>query len=264
MTFHYRAYFPNSRRSNQFDAGGRRIHVGKLLEKQLEVYECLVANGTLSPSTLVGYRKAITNKKMQFWADVPLHSATPSKLRDWIAGLDMTAKAARNPLTPLRGVFEDALNDESIEFNPFERIALKKLLRQTSKGSDYEVDRSTAAEQHTLLAHARPDELQMLRFWFNTGLRPGKLMALWWPKIEDWLGGKVCIDSNLVARVVKGPKAQADIRDVELNDEALGALIAQNCARLLKQEHIWHNPRVAGPWETEETLWTRRCAPAPA
>ena len=154
-TFHYRDYFANSRRSSQFDAGGRRILVGKLLEKQLEVYERQVANGTLSPSTLVGYRKAITNEKMQFWADVPLHSATPSKLRDWISGLDMTAKAARNLLTPLRSVFEDALNDESIEFNPFERIALKKLLRQTSKGSDYEVDPFTAAEQDTLLAHAR-------------------------------------------------------------------------------------------------------------
>ena len=38
------------------------------------------------------------------------------------------AKRARDLLTPLRSVFEDALNDELIDFNPFDRIALNKLL----------------------------------------------------------------------------------------------------------------------------------------
>ena len=56
---------------------------------------------------------------------------------------------------------------------------MKKLLRQTTKGRDYEVDPFTSAERDVLLKHARPDELQMLRFWFNTGLRPGEPMALW-------------------------------------------------------------------------------------
>ena len=192
-------------------------------------------------------------------------SAVLPSFSAWLSGLDMTAKAARNLLTPLRSVFEDALNDELIDFNPFERVALKKLLRQTSKGSDYEIDPFTAAERDALLAHARPDELQILRFWFNTGLRPGELMALWWPKIA-WLSRKARIDSNLVARVVKGPKTQAGIRDVELNDEALGALIAQKCATFLTQEHVWHNPRVARPWETDaqirKTLWAPLCARA--
>jgi len=105
----------------------------------------------------------------------------------------------------------------------------------------------------------------MLRFWFNTGLRPGELMALWWPKI-DWVGRKARIDSNLVAGVVKAPKTEAGIRDVELIDEATAALIAQKSATFLAQEHVWHNPRVAGPWETDaqirKTLWTPLCTRA--
>ena len=83
--------------------------------------------------------------------------------------------------------------------HPFDRIALKKLLKQTPKGSDYEVDPFTAAERDALLKAARPDEAPMMRFWFNSGLRPGELMALQWSRI-DWIGRKTRIDENLVGR----------------------------------------------------------------
>lgn len=261
-TFHYPDYFPNSVRAKQFDAGGRRVLVRSLLDKQLEVYERQLANGTLSPSTVIGYAKAINSERMKFWDGLTLAEATPSKLRDWIGGMNVTAKRARNLLTPLRSVFEDALNDELIVFNPFNRIALNKLLKQTTKASDYEVDPFTSAERETLLEHARADERQMLRFWFNTGLRPGELMALRWPKI-DWIGAKVRIDANLVAGVVKGPKTDAGLRDVELNEEGLAALIAQKSATFLVNEHVWHNPRTSGPWEHDaqirKTLWEPLC-----
>ena len=44
--------------------------------------------------------------------------------------MDCTSKAIRNMLIPLRSVMEDALNDGLIESNPFDRIALVKLIRQ--------------------------------------------------------------------------------------------------------------------------------------
>ena len=37
-----------------------------------------------------------------------------------VSGLGATAKAVRNLLTPLPSILEDALNDELIEFNPFD------------------------------------------------------------------------------------------------------------------------------------------------
>jgi integrase len=260
--FHYAEYFPDSPRARQFDAGGQRIMVRKLLEDQLESYRRQVANGKLSPSTLEGYEKAIASERMKFWHDVALGEATPSKLRTWISSMDVTAKRARNLLTPLRSVFEDALNDELIDFNPFDRIALNKLLKQTTKASDYEVDPFTAAERDALLEAARADEAPMLRFWFNAGLRPGELMALRWPKV-DWIGHKVRVDVNLVSRTEKGPKTDAGIRDVELNDQALAALQAQKAATFLAGQHVWHNPRTSAPWETDaqirKTLWEPLC-----
>ena len=159
-------------------------------------------------------------------------------------------------------VFEDAFNDEQIAFNPFDRIALNKLLKQTTKASDYEVDPFTAAERETLLAKARADERPVLQFWFNTGLRPGELMALRWPKV-DWVVNKVRIDRNLVAGAEKGPKTSAGVRDVDLNGEAIGALLAQKSATFMVGEQIWHNPRTSAPWETDaqirKTLWEPLC-----
>jgi integrase len=191
-----------------------------------------------------------------------LAEATPSKLRTWIGSMDVTAKRARNLLTPLRSVFEDALNDELIAFNPFDRIALNKLLKQTSKCSDYEVDPFSATERDVLLDKARADERPMLQFWFNSGLRPGELMALQWPKI-DWLGRIARVDINLVAGVVKRPKTNAGIRDVELNDMAIAGLIAQKNTTFLANAHVWHNPRTSSAWESDaqirKTLWEPLC-----
>lgn len=261
-SFHYADYFPSSPRAKQFDVSGKRVLLSDLLDAQLKVYERQVENKQLSPSTLIGYRKAIKGKQMKHWDGKALVDATPSALRDWIGGLGLTAKAARNLLTPLRSVFEDALNDELIEFNPFDRIALKKLLKQTTKASDYEVDPFTAAERAELLKHARADERPMLQFWFSTGLRPGELMALRWPKI-DWVGRTARIDVNLVAKTEKGPKTEAGIRDVELDDDAIAALIAQKSATFLQGEHVWHNPRTSSAWEADaqirKTLWEPLC-----
>lgn len=257
-TFDYVRYFPASPRAKQFGPGGRRVMVRTLLDDQLEKYRRQAENGQLAKSTLEGYEKAINSERMKFWDGLALAEATPSKLREWISGMSVTAKRARNLLTPLRSMFEDALNDELIDFNPFDRIALNKLLKQTTKASEYEVDPFSQAEREALLEHARADERPMLQFWLATGLRPGELMALRWPKI-DWIGRKARVDTNLVAKAEKGPKTAAGVRDVDLSDAAIAALTTQKAATFLKGEHIWVNPRTGEAWESDaqirRTLW---------
>jgi integrase len=117
------------------------------------------------------------------------------------------------------------LSDELIDFNAFERIALDQLLKQSSKASDYEVDPYTADERAALIAAARPDEAPMLRLRFGTGLRPGELMALRWMKI-DWTIRKARIDLNLVAGAENGSKTATGLRDIDLSEGVLAALIA--------------------------------------
>ncbi len=256
--FVYADYFPGSPRAHQFDAGGRRVTVRKLLDQQLEVYERQVKNGTLKPSTYEGYAKCINSERMKFWDGLTLAEATPSKLREFIGSLDVTSKRARNLLTPLRSAFDDALNDELIEFNPFDRIALHKLLRQVTKPSDYEADPFTEAERQALLAAARADERAMAQFWFATGVRPGELIALRWPKI-DWVQHRARIDTNFTAGEEVAPKTAAGARDVELDAAALAALQSQKAVTFLAGQHVWHNPRTGAAWQSDaqirKTLW---------
>lgn len=260
--FVYADYFPSSQRVHQFDGGSKRILIGGLLDNQLETYGRQVASGQLSPSTLDGYAKAINSERMRQWRDKTLDEATPSALREWIGGMNVTAKFARNLLTPLRSVFEDALNDDLIKFDPFARIALTKLLKQTGKASDYEVEPFNADERAQLLAHCRADERPMMQFWFETGLRPGELQALRWAKI-DWTGKTARIDLNQVAKTEKGPKTEAGVRNVDLSPSALEALEAQKPFSLLAGAHIWLNPRSGEAWVTDaqirKTLWQPLC-----
>ncbi|MFG0598317.1 tyrosine-type recombinase/integrase [Delftia sp. WSY_9] len=254
--FDYAEHFPESPR-----AGVSRKKAGlmrALLQKQLETYERQVQNGQLSPSTYNGYAKVINGERMKHWHEVQASDVTPSMLREWITEMDCTSKAIRNMLIPLRSVFEDALNDGLIEFDPFERIALTKLIRQTSRASDYVVQPFTRAEREAILVACREDERPMLQFWFNSGLRPGELQALQWEHIDfDKKIARIVL--NQVAGVVKAPKTEAGKRDVELNAEAVEALKQQRSVSQARGARVWLNPRTLKPWTTDaqirKTLW---------
>ncbi|SDM36108.1 integrase [Oryzisolibacter propanilivorax] len=262
-TFDYAAYFPDSPRAKAGTPDSALMQT--LLERQLETYARQVENGQMSPATYRGYEKSIQGERMRRWHAVKLRDVTPSALREWIGDMDCTSKAIRNMLIPLRSVFDDALNDDLIEFNPFDRIALAKLIRQTARASDYVIQPLTEDERERLLQACRPDERPMMQFWFTTGLRPGELQALQWDRC-DFDRRTVRIELNQVAGVVKGPKTAAGIRDVDLSDDALRALAAQKPLSALKGARVWLNPRNGEPWETDaqirKTLWQPLCTRA--
>lgn len=259
-TFSYADYFPDSPRAAAPKKDSTLME--RLLQAQLETYERQVANGQMSPATYNGYKKAINGARMRRWHGMQVREVTPSMLREWVTEMDCTSKAIRNTLTPLRSVFEDALNDELIDFNPFDRIALAKLIRQTAKASDYVVNPFSAAERAALLDACRPDERPMLQFWFATGLRPGELQALEWRHI-DWERSVARIELNQVAGVVKMPKTAAGIRDVDLDPSAVAALKAQRPLSEAKGPRVWLNLRDGKPWSTDaqvrKTFWLPVC-----
>lgn len=195
-SFSYADYFPDSPRAASPSKSNPLMET--LLLKQLDAYARQVKNGQMSPSTHNGYAKAINGERMRRWHGLQVGEVLPGLLRDWVSEMDCTSKAIRNILTPLRSLFEDALNDELIDFNPFERIALSKLIRQTAKASDYVVTPFNAAEHEAILKACRPNERPMLQFWFETGLRPGELQALQWSHI-DWDRAIARIELNQVA-----------------------------------------------------------------
>lgn len=274
-TFSYRAYFPDSPRAERLDPPAEKVPgapllLGKLLDTQLALYKKQAENGTISASTLLGYAKAINNDLKPKWDNTPLDELTPAVLRAWISGMGVTGKTVRNRLTPLRSVLDDAVNDELLESNPLDRIALKKLIKQTARKSKYEVDPFDMDEVAALYKAARSDELPFIQFWFETGPRPGEMQAVEWTSV-DWVHGRVRIDDNIVTGMVDGqatqvrkaPKTEAGVRDVDLSPLALSALKAQKAFTYLAGGRIWHDPRKNEPWASDaqirRSLWQPLC-----
>ncbi|WP_440588405.1 Arm DNA-binding domain-containing protein [Bordetella genomosp. 11] len=273
--FSYRAYFPDSPMAAKMEpdpstVAGAPLLLGKLLRAQLALYEKQAENGSISHSTLLGYTKAIKHYLLPRWGETPLGQLAPADLRAWIAGMGVTGKTVRNRLTPLRSVLDDAVNDELLESNPLDRIALGKLIKQTAKKSDYEVDPFDVDEVEALLRAARADERPMIAFWFECGLRPGEMIAMAWES-ADWVHGRVRIADNevtgikdgKVTQVRKTPKTAAGYRDVDLSPRALEALQAQKAYTFLAGGRIWHDPRKGKPWENDaqvrKALWQPLC-----
>lgn len=253
-TFKYQDYFPDSKRAQVFGHVVCTATMADRLDLTLKGYEKATENGSMSPSTLEGYRKIVEGRLKPEFGLERLRDITPSRLRVWVSGLGVTAKTARNILGPLRSAFDDAVNDGAIEFNPLDRVALKKLLSQTAEASTYEVDPFTGDEIDAIL-EAAPSaaEQNMYQFWFNTGLRPGELIALEWSKV-DFVHRTVRIDSNIVVRTEKAPKTAAGIRDVELNQKAIDALRHQKDLTFLAGGRVFISPKTMKPWETEQQI----------
>jgi len=273
-TFSYRAYFPGSPMAARLEpdaaAPAGAPLLGMLLKAQLSLYEQQAENGTISRSTLLGYAKVINLYLLPRWAETSLAALAPADLRAWIGGMKVTGKTVRNRLTPLRSVLDDAVNDELIESNPLDRIALKKLIKQTAKKSGYEVDPFDMDEVEALLRAARADERPMIQFWFEAGPRPGEMIAMEWGS-ADWVHERLRIADNEVTGLVDGkvtqvhktPKTEAGFRDIDLSPQALEALQAQKKYTFLAGGRIWHDPRKGTPWENDaqirKALWQPLC-----
>lgn len=263
--FVYRDYFPDSSKLTMFEtgAGKKAVNLGGLMDAQAVIYERQESNKKMSASTVAAYVKALKSAKMKQWRDRDVGDVTPSEIRAWISSFNVTAKTAKNFITPMRSIMRDALNDDRITFDPFTRIALPQLLRQTARDSEYRIDPFSMEERAKLIDACRPDERPLVVFWFETGLRVSELHALRWSRI-DFPGKRLKIDIVQVEKKEQErTKTKAGTRWVNLSAAAIAALDAQKSSTLLANEHVWHNPRKGQSWETADqmrkTIWVPLC-----
>lgn len=226
-TFVYTDYFPRSPRAVKFGHVIGRKAMKELLEATLLGYQKAEALGKLSPSTIEGYRKIITGDLLPFFGSYALRDVTPVLVRKWIKTMDCTTKTARNRISLLRSVLDDALEDGLIDENPLTRIALKKALaRSDTTESKFKVDPFDEAEREAILVAAasrHPQVKNLFQFAFRTGLRTSELMGLEWGDI-NWINGTVRVQRVVVAKKDKAmTKTPAGTRDVYLLPAARGA-----------------------------------------
>lgn len=252
-SFRYNEYFPESPRARLFGHVVTRATVGERATAYLTGCDQAAKNGKLSPSTVNGYRKIVNGQILPRFSNVPLRELGPAMLREWVAGLGTTAKTARNVVSVLRSILDDAKNDELIESNPLDRIALNKLLATTAKKSEYVVDPFDAAEKQAILGAADGQARNLYQFALWTGLRTSELIALEWGDV-DWVHGCVKVQRAVVVKQEKGTKTAAGTRDVLLLPAARAALEAQKLHTFLAGHRVFHNPKTGAPWETDAQI----------
>jgi integrase len=253
-TFNYTNYFPESKRARLFGHTWIKATIGNLLNDYL-----IIAEKTLEPSTVNGYRKSCIGHLLPAFGEFSIKELSPIVIRNWVTGLNITAKTVRNILTPLRNVLDQALNDGLIERNPLDKLVLSKLLNKKTIKSDWEVDPFDRDEINAIVSSATEQTRNLFQFAFFTGLRTSELIALEWNDIY-WLKGTALISRAIVLKQEKGTKTKTGIRDILLLPPALDALKAQKTFSFKIGKRVFFNPRTNLPWETDgqirKTAWT--------
>jgi integrase len=184
-----------------------------------------------------------------------LRDLSPAAIRLWLTGLTVKLKTIRNILTPMRNIFDIAVNDGVLLFNPLDRIKLDKLVTAGRRDSDFEADPFDAKEIAAILnaCNAEP-ERNLLQFEFASGLRTSELIELRWKNI-DFMKGIIQVRSARVERtMVKGTKTKAGRREVLMLPAAQTALVAQKKHSFLAGEHVFLNPRNGQPYADDSQI----------
>lgn len=264
-TFKYGDYFPDSKRAAVFGQSTTKDLIEDVLRDFLAECELAIQRGNMSPSTLEGYRKVIVGDLIPEFGRVRAAEFNGGHVRQWVMKQDCTAKTIRNKLSPLRCALDAAVVDNRLPANPIAEAAIKKTIDKVKRPSDFDVDPFSPEERAAFLAACAGDEERdMYEFWFETGLRPGELIALEWSRID--LNGRTAhIDRNFVSKTEKAPKTDAGVRDMELTAIALAALKRQRERTSLAGGRVWRCTRFLqvigrrratelGPWMGAEQI----------
>ncbi|WP_426287475.1 Arm DNA-binding domain-containing protein [Luteibacter sp. E-22] len=239
-TFDYAKYFPDSPRAKSLaKLPGAAVTVGDALDLWLRGKA-----SELSYTTYRDYELAIKNVWKPAMGTTRLPDLTRARLKEWVSGTSCGLKRISNLLLPMRGMYDQALDDGLIAVNPFVGWTPKKV--EPPKEED-DVDPFTQAEVAAILGACEGQVRNLFQFAFWTGLRTSELIALRWEDV-DLVNGTVTIRRAKVRKRVKAPKTRAGRRLVTLLKPAADALAAQRQYTQLAGAEVFMNPRTGESW----------------
>lgn len=248
--FKYADHFPDSKNALRFSNNkSKLINVGTAHTKWMvrKQAECEL-------STIKDYSSSIVNYLNPRFGHLTLDDIKPSIVKDWLTSLDLSNKRKNNILIPLRGVFEDAYYDEVIETNPMTRVKNLKVVQKEPKPF-------TLTEIEAILSELDGQEKNYFHLAFWTGLRTSELIGLRWEDV-DFETDCLHIRRAIVGGVEKTTKTKSGLRTIELNEEALTALLCQKQYTYDKNNWIFHDPQHDDRWKNENPMRKRVWIPA--
>lgn len=235
-TFDYAHHFPNSPRARR--VGGRDAST-PLRDALLSYCETLA--NQLQPETVDEYRHDAEIIASGLKGKT-LEGVTRAEIRQWISTLNLSKKRIDNLLIPLRGTFNQAVEDEIIEASPLAGFKVKRVERPRES-----IDPFTPQEIRAL---AGTDLGFLWEFWAWSGLRSGEIIGLEWPDVAPrW--ESIAIRRAVRVGRTKTPKSAAGTRVVFLVQPARRAVAS------LKQETsgpVFRNPNTGERWHEDRGL----------
>lgn len=246
QTFEYAKHFPESHRARTVDASG--ITFEKFVLDYVDTLE-----GQLEEETLEEYRSDAKQVASSLGRDPDTGhelSYTAIKrpmVRRWIAQQRLSKKRIDNLLIPVRGAYEQAVDDDETGklVNPVSGLKV----RRVGKKRDDTVDPFEPKEVADLEVTECGAQWKF-RAW--SGLSNGEFLGLLWRDVS--LDCKqVTIRRALREGREKGPKTENRIRVLELLEPAIEALASLPRGEL--DDSVFINPNTGRGWHADKTLW---------
>lgn len=219
QTFSYRKHFPNSKRASQFEPALEVPTVEEAMTLWLEAKKSEVSKKTHALMT-----NRVNKHIIPKFGPRKLDSLLQSEIKRWrmVELGELANKTINDIMTPLRGIFADALADRVIEFNPCAHVP------NLDKDSEDNADPFTLSElnQIALTDTHMLSERNAFMFAAWTGMRISEWMALAWEDV-DLQNKTVKVQRSVVSHDIKVPKTKSSMRTVHLLGPAYEILLAQ-------------------------------------
>lgn len=238
----YLRLFPNT--TNVFKAREGRTF-GELAQRWLDLVE-------VSEATRNEYKKNLNRYWMPKLAARDVSDIKRSEIRQIISECGFpSAKTRNNALTPCRGVFALAVDDEMCATNPLDGI-------KNTRHQKEPPDPFSAAERDTILKVIKENEHPIWHAYFTlafyAGLRsPSEITGLLWDSV-DLKAGYVRVERKMALAKIVDQTKTATIRDVMLPAEALAALKSMKPHTYLKNDHVFVHPETGEPLRYQKPI----------
>lgn len=218
-TFDYRKQFPGSKRADLFSPVQHIPTVDEALDTWLAMIK-----PTVTPKTFSNYNSSAENYIRPKFGSRTLDSILQSEIKTWrVRDLGhLTNKTINDILTPLRGVYKDAMADRVVDFNPLDHV--KNLERDSEDNAD-----PFSMSELQIIAKAetnRVSERNAFIFACWSGLRISEWLSLAWEDI-DFHKQELTVKRSVVRGHYKVPKTKGSVRTVHLLDQAWEVLQKQ-------------------------------------
>jgi integrase len=193
--------------------------ISEWLDEWLELY---LPN--IEETTRIGYKTKIKNYIKPALGDIYLQSLRAEhvqKLVNDMIARGLSPKNIRDTFNNINAAMKKAVVLRMIPYNPCEGVVLPKRKKYKAKVYDLEMI-------HKLLDIATGTDMYIpILLCVMVGLRRGEMLALRWEHI-DFENKVISVKSNMVngenGYIIKAPKSEAGIRDIQIGDEVINAL----------------------------------------